>query len=403
MKPVNQFALSAYGMHMADQIALVSVPLIAALIFKASADVIGLLIACQSMAHLLGSLPFGLIVDRFHAKPVAIAATLISIFGFAATSLTIFAVNLFWFGVAVSVAGFGIVLFILVVLSALPQIVEAGQLAAANAKVEIPRAVSSFAIPLLIGSVISAASGQWVFVVATLAAVFAFGVVSRLPNLSPLAGVREGIVKQVLQGGAFVLKHEMLLPISLCAICWNFAFSVLLVVMVPLIVQVHHLDPGVFGIALSAFGLAAIFGSWTAGRFSNVIPPKVILIFGPASSVIGIASLKLLPSDGPSGAIYAAFFILGFGPAMWLITQNSVRQLVTPGIMLGRVNAVIQTAIYGIRPLGALTGGAVVSVTSPGTGLSLAVFVFALSLAAALFSRLASVRNFGDLKVTETP
>lgn len=401
MKPVNKLALAAYGMHAADQIALVSVPLVAALIFDASADIIGVLVACQSMAHLLGSLPFGLIVDRFSPKPVVIAATLVSLFGFAATYGAVLAKNLLWFGMAVSLAGFGIVLFVLVVLSILPRTVTPDRLAAANSTLELPRAISSFAIPLLIGSVISAASGQFMFVAAMLAALFAFAVASRLPRFPIGGGTREGIAKQLLAGGAFVVKHEMLLPISLCAIFWNFAFAVLLVVMVPLIVQIHRFDPGVFGIALSAFGLAAILGSWIAGQFSDRVPPKVVLIFGPASSFAAIGGLALLPSGGSVTAIYGAFFLLGFGPAMWLIAQNSVRQLVTPANMLGRVNAVIQTAIYGIRPLGALVGGAVVSATSPGTGLLLAVLAFALSLASALFSRLRGVQHYADLKPAE--
>ena len=55
----RQLTRAAYGIHIADQIALVSVPLVAGLIFDAPAEIIGLLLACQSMAHLLGSKPYG--------------------------------------------------------------------------------------------------------------------------------------------------------------------------------------------------------------------------------------------------------------------------------------------------------------------------------------------------------
>ena len=79
---------------------------------------------------------------------------------------------------------------------------------------------------------------------------------------------------------------------------------------------------------------------------------------------------------------------------MWLVTQNSVRQLVTPTALLGRVNAVVQTAIYGIRPLGALIGGLVVGATSPCIGLAVVVLCFGLSFAVALFSRLRSFRSY---------
>ena len=56
MSVIHRLAGAAYGTHLGDQIALVSVPLVAALAFNASAELIGLLVACQSMAHLLGSM-----------------------------------------------------------------------------------------------------------------------------------------------------------------------------------------------------------------------------------------------------------------------------------------------------------------------------------------------------------
>ena len=49
MKTVRQLTRAAYGVHLADQIALVSVPLIAALVFDVPTEIIGFLIACQSV------------------------------------------------------------------------------------------------------------------------------------------------------------------------------------------------------------------------------------------------------------------------------------------------------------------------------------------------------------------
>jgi hypothetical protein len=74
------------------------------------------------------------------------------------------------------------------------------------------------------------------------------------------------------------------------------------------------------------------------------------------------------------------------------------RQLVTPAQMLGRVNAVIQAAIYGMRPLGALLGGAVVSMTSPGIGLIVVIASFLLSFLAAAFSGLISIKQYAIWK-----
>ena len=169
-------------------------------------------------------------------------------------------------------------------------------------------------------------------------------------------------------------------------------------VLVPALTTLFFFDPGAFGIALSAFGLAAIAGTWLIGRLANRIAPAVILLFGPGSTALAAFGLLMIGPETPVFALYLCIFIMGFGPAMWLITQNSVRQLVTPPSLLGRVNAVIQTAIYGIRPLGALLGGFITSFAGPWNGLLFVAIAFVLSFAAALFSPLRSVRAYNVLR-----
>ncbi|WP_282608064.1 MFS transporter [Pelagibius sp. Alg239-R121] len=403
MQTLNRLTFSAYGMHVADQIALVSVPLVAALIFKASPEFIGVLVACQSMAHLLGSIPSGLIVDEIQAKYVAIAATAISFLGFAGVAVSVYAVSAIWFAVTVTLSGFGIVLFVLVSLSIIPRIAAATQLAKANSRIEIPRAVSSFAIPLAIGLLIDENTARFIFPAAIVCAATAFFFVAGLPHFDGFSRKKENVLRMIIEGGRFVVRHQLLRPISLCAVFWNLAFAALLVVMVPLIVEFYRMDPGVFGIALSAFGVAAVAGSWMAGRLSHRVSPNVILLFGPGSSLLAALALLCIPATGPVEAIYAAFFLVGFGPAMWLITQNSIRQLVTPGHMLGRVNAVIQTAIYGVRPLGALAGGVIVGTLSPRAGMMFVLLAFCCSFAAALFSQLRNVNSYTSLSPRPTP
>ena len=74
-----------------------------------------------------------------------------------------------------------------------------------------------------------------------------------------------------------------------------------------------------------------------------------------------IAAGLFLAALSGNGFAYATagHFLVGFGPMLWLICQITVRQLVTPAPLMGRVNATVQTAIYGVRPLGALAGGIV--------------------------------------------
>jgi hypothetical protein len=77
---------------------------------------------------------------------------------------------------------------------------------------------------------------------------------------------------------------------------------------------------------------------------------------------------------------------------LYLICQTTVRQLVTPAPLMGRVNATVQTAVYGMRPLGALAGGLVAAHAGVHAALLLIGAAFALSTLVIVSSRLARLR-----------
>lgn len=397
MGQINRLAGTAFGLHFADQIALVLVPLAATMVFGASSTVIGVLVACQSLAHLLGSLPFGVMVDRFQLRTLVLVATLISLIGFLGITASLIVQTIIGFGMAVTFAGFGVVLFGLSALSIVPLSVGQTGLTRANATLELPRTLVSFCVPLAVGLVVSAPLICWIFLAGAGAAALACVNATGLAQFASTAPPHDGPLRRLKEGGDFVLQNRLLRTIAWCAVFWNLAFTALLVVMVPLLTGYFWVDPGVFGVALAAFGLAAICGTWSARQFGGWIAPNVLLVFGPAISVVAVGILYFIPPGGSVWGIYGAFFLLGYGPAMWLITQNSVRQLVTPANMLGRVNAVIQTAIYGMRPLGALLGGAVVSMTSPRVGLAVVILLYFASFLVAALGPFWKVRRYCDL------
>lgn len=393
---------AAYGMHMADQVALVAVPLIAAVVFDAPAEVIGVLVACHSAAFLVGSIPLGLLVDTWRLDRLAIGATVAAACGLACASAAVTLKSLPAFGAAIVLSGLGVVLFTLTVLSIVSRTIAPGRLSEANAAIELPRAVMSFAAPLGIGLLAPSLAGQWLFPVATAGALLGLACALRLPPLNnPSAGPAASPVRRIAEGGRFVLRHGLLRAILLCAIFWNFAFSALLVTMIPVIQEIYRMEPSLIGAAMAAFGLGAIAGSWCSRNFAALIAPNVILLFGPGISVVAAAMLCLSPVADAVVFVYPAFFMIGFGPSMWLIAQNSVRQIVSPKHMLGRVSAVIQTAIYGVRPLAAVTAGLLVGATSPQAGLALVAGGFGFSFFVAAFSDLRRVRRYGDLAPAE--
>ncbi|MEL6523786.1 MAG: MFS transporter, partial [Pseudomonadota bacterium] len=262
MQTIARLTGAAYGVHLSDQVALVSVPLIAALVFGASPEVIGILVACQSMAHLVGSIPFGILVDSVQQRNLTIAASLVSLIGFTGALVAIMLDRILVFGAGVTIAGFGVVLFVLSALSILPKISAREGLAKANATIEVPRAIASFIGPLLIGLYFTVVSPILIIAISVISSLLALGFTCTLPAVEMRPPASSHVFKRIVEGGAYVLRHRLLLPISLCAVFWNLAFAALLVVLVPVIRQVYMIDAGAFGIGLSAFGLAAILGTW---------------------------------------------------------------------------------------------------------------------------------------------
>ena len=395
---ILRLVTAAYGIHLADQVALVAVPLIAAFVFDASPPVIGVLVAGQSMAHLVGSLPFGILADQRQLRSLVIASAAVSLAGFGVAVLSIVSNGLVLFGAGVTLAGFGVVLFVLTALSILPRTVGTAALAAANAKVEFPRSLCSFAVPLVLGLMVSDVTGETLFAAACIGSIWALVFSLGLPKFEVASKPEISVLQRVREGGLFVMQHSLLLPIALCAVFWNLAFAVLFVIIVPIIKDIYLFDPGAFGIAMAAFGLAAVAGTWLAGLLAQRLPPSALLVFGPGSSVLAVAGLLLIGPETPEVWLYICFFFISFGPAMWQVVQNSVRQLVAPPGLLGRVNAVIQTAIYGVRPLGALIGGIVANSQGLTFALVLAVAGFIASFGVALISKMRRVRSYAELQ-----
>ncbi|WP_120504899.1 MFS transporter [Sulfitobacter mediterraneus] len=395
---VTTLTRAAAAMHFADQMALVAVPILAALVFDATAQTIGLLVACQSLAHLLGSLPFGLLVDRHDLRRLALVSVGISVVGAAGAAAGIAFETLLLFGASITLAGFGVVLFGLSALSILPRAEPVSALAAANARIELPRAFNAFLVPLAVGVIATGDSALWLFPLAVLVLIWGMQQLRGLPYFEARKLTEQlSLIKQLRDGVHFVAGHSLLLSVALCAIFWNFAFAALLVAMVPAVQTLFEAPAGAFGIAMAFFGLGGFLGTWTIRRIGAWVRPNIVLLFGPGSSALAMGVVYVAAQAQAIVPLYIGFFFVGFGPAMWLIAQNSLRQVVAPPQMLGRINAVIQTAIYGVRPIGALVAGTVVGALGPQVGLALALAAFALSFAACLFSGLRRVTSFAAL------
>jgi predicted MFS family arabinose efflux permease len=173
------------------------------------------------------------------------------------------------------------------------------------------------------------------------------------------AAARRDPLQEVREGAELVLTHELLRPVLLTAIFFNIAFIVMQAVYVPYAIQHLGLSASGVGVTVGAFGVGMVAAALLAPRISRLLPFGSVVVVGPMAGLAS-ALVMVLTIWVPSAWLAAlSFFLIGAGPLLWTISTTTLRQAVTPNEMLGRVSAVIVTATYGARPVGALIGALV--------------------------------------------
>ncbi|WID95868.1 MFS transporter [Bosea vestrisii] len=380
--------LAGVTAQFADKLALDTITL-AATQAGASPRFVGLLVAAQSAAWLLISLPAGVLADRMAPRTLILAGGALMALG-SSLGAVLLASGAIGPSLALStfIAAAGPVTIALSIFVLMPKAVTLAELPRANSRLELGRAALSLVAPLIAGWAVARASGWLSLGLCAACGIVVILAAARLPAERPAALPRQPLHRAIAEGGAFVARHPYLRPIALCAIGWNLAFFAFMALLAPYALRVLTLDPAAVGLASSVYGAgaiaAALIGAWLIAR----LPTGALLVFGPAVSLVGAVAVAIAPPALGWPALALAFFLFGFGPILWFITQTTLRQAVTPQPLLGRVSATITTAMYGMRPLGALAGGLAGEWFGVETAMWLPVILFALSMLAILASQM---------------
>jgi predicted MFS family arabinose efflux permease len=161
---------------------------------------------------------------------------------------------------------------------------------------------------------------------------------------------------------------------------FNVAFFTLQAVYVPYAVHRLGLSMPQVGVTLAAYGLGMVSAALLAPRLIRRLPFGVAIVIGPISGLA--ASLVMVLTLWLPAMVLAAlsFFLIGAGPVLWVISSTTLRQVVTPAALLGRVSALITTATVGARPLGSAIA-ALAAAYGPNACIVPAAAGFALQLA----------------------
>jgi predicted MFS family arabinose efflux permease len=282
-----------------------------------------------------------------------------------------------------------------------PALVPPAGLAVANARLELARTVAFVGGPALAGALVGWTGAGAAFGLAaglSIAAVFLLAGL-REPRRTPSAARHP--LRDLREGSSLVFRHPLLLPILITQFVFNTAFFVLQAVYVPYAVHRLGLSASGVGLTLAVYGVGMVVGALLAGWIMRALPFGVVIVIGPLAGLAAAAVMVgtiWLPAPALAGL---GFFLIGVGPILWTIGTTTLRQMVTPGRLLGRVSA-INIATYGSRPLGAAIGALVGGLHGAETGLVVAAVGFLLQAVVILLSPVRHLARQSDLAAAES-
>lgn len=354
--------ISVFG----DQVTQIGLPLVAVLVLGADAAEMGYLTAAGLFPHLLFSLPAGVWLDRIHRRrrlmiaadlgraaliasvPVAYALGTLGIaqlyvVGFLSGTLAV-AFDLSWNTVFVSVT-------------------RRERYVEAMALLNGSRSLAYVAGPTIGGwlvQVLGAPLAMLANAVSYLGSVlFLRRIESPEPPIEPETG---GLRERLLAGLSFILRDPIMRPTLLAVATinfFNFAFFALFILYAT---RTLGVEPGLLGLALGSGAVGGVIGALIATRIGRRIglgPAYALgcLVF-PLPLVLVPTADAGMPMPLILGLLFASELGAGLGVMILDINVGAIISARTPDRIRSRAGGAFRFINYGIRPIGALLGGA---------------------------------------------
>jgi MFS family permease len=344
-----------------SEITALALPLMAVLALHVSPLQMGLLAAAGTAPFLLCSLLAGVWVDRRQRRSVLIATDI------ARAGLLLSIPLTTWLGIvrieqlyAVTFfAGVLGVFFEVAHYAYVPSLVGRETVVEANSKLQISYSAAEAGGPGVAGLLVQFISAPGAIAIDAVSFLVSAVLLRRIETPEPPVDSQpsRGVRHDVEAGLQALLGHQLLRPIVLASITDSIFLKGIAAIFVLYATRELEFSPVTLGVILAVGGIGAIPGALlsapAAHRFG--VGPTII-----GGWLIGATTWLLIPlATGPLAAPVLAVSMLLVGVAGTIVNvqQWSLRQLVTPDELQGRVTASHRFLVYGAYPLGALLGG----------------------------------------------
>ena len=357
-------AVSQFG----DRVSEVAVPLVAVTVLDASAGQVAMLTALAWAPNLL-ALVLGAWVDgQAHKRRLLVVMDLLR----AGVLLSLPAAHL-WGSITlgqlyavVLLGGFAGVVAGCAWQPLFARIVPRSSYVDANSSFSAARSASFVAGPAVGGGLVQALGAPVAVLADALSFLVSALLLGRAPVDEPAPAARAGaavpaLLRDAREGLRFVLRHPVLRAGLGCTTTINFFTFLAGTGMVVLFADRElHLSPGVIGLTLGVGATGSLLGALTAPWLSRRIGVGRCVAVGAVLFPAPFALAAVAGGPAWAGALLlgGAQFLVGLGVMWFDVPLNSLQAAVTPDALRSRVVGAYSTVNYGIRPLGAVAGGA---------------------------------------------
>ncbi|MGI5379124.1 MFS transporter [Streptomyces sp. CA-251387] len=268
----------------------------------------------------------------------------------------------------------------------------------ANSKLGAARSASFVAGPALGGGLVQALTAPVAVAADALSFVASALLLRRITvdEPAPATGDRTSLVRDAREGVTHIVRDPILRAGLGCTTTLNFFTFVAGTGLVVLFAdRVLHLSPAAIGLAMgigaSGFLVGALAAPWLSRRIGvgRSIAVGAVLFPAPIALAAG--------ADGPAwaraGILGATYFLVGLGVMLFDVNLNSLQTAVIPDALRSRVTGAYSTVNYGVRPLGAVVGGALATTIGLRATLVTAAIGGTLSLLWLLPSPIPAIRS----------
>lgn len=365
---MSRFALywsSATASFLGDGVRFAALPLLAASLSSSPGDV-ALVSVAVGLPWLLFGLVVGVIVDRVQrarlmalvqAARAAVGGALVVTVATGQLTIPLLVLLVFLLSTCE-------VMYDVAAHAVLPAIVDRPRLQWANGRLITAEVVAfEFAGPALGGMLfaIAAALPFAVDAATFLASAALLLMVARglAATATPSTGAAPGplsIRKELLDGFRWFWGQDLVRALTLLAVAINLGAGGFYAILVLFVQGELSVGPAGYGLLIAVSAAGSVAAGVVAGRVTTGRDRRLVLVLTAPAVCACFAAIAAWPNVALTATAMLAF---GFAVTLANVVAVSLRQVVTPDEMLGRVTAVHRFLCWGALPLGAALAGAV--------------------------------------------